>query len=124
MVKYKRNGEPDYLIEPCRDNSTFALKSDHSRGKDKKRRLDDYHEKEYGRKQVGLTLCTVTVHDLALDVIKTYRIVDGDHSELASNKIAHNSPLGSALYNSRRQVGSIVKVDAPEPYDVRILKAK
>lgn len=65
---------------------------------------------------------TVEIEELDTHVKHTYAIVGTTEADPLNGKLSNVTPLAEAIINQK--VGSIVKVDAKIPYEVKILKVQ
>lgn len=74
---------------------------------------------ESGSTKVVRVGCSVVVYDLSFEEEQRYEIVGTIEANPLENKLSSESPLAKAVMGHK--VNDVVTVDAPVPYDVKIV---
>ena len=133
FLKVDKRQEVAQKIKEAREQGDLSENAEYDAAKDEQRDIEarieeiekilknaevaDEDEIESGVVNFG---SEVTVQDVELDEVNTFRIVGSTEANILEGKLSNESPLGMAIM--KKQIGDTVTVEAPDGnFDFKIL---
>ena len=133
FLKVDKRQEVAQKIKEAREQGDLSENAEYDAAKDEQRDIEarieeiekilkyaevaDEDEIEQGVVNFG---SEVTIQDIGLDEVKTFKIVGSTEANVLEGKISNESPLGIAIM--KRRVGETITVEAPDGnFDYKIL---